>query len=210
LLTELRFGPRTNIEITTPFGANNNSIPGQLGKWTGGASDFAIEFKRRVYTNRRTRTLIAAASEFNFPTGSVAKNTGAGVFYPEPFVSIEQLLPKRFYVFNQTGGRLPVSKVVPRRLFLRYGAGKSFSTEGGHGRTISPMVELLGTKVYQAGGRISWDYVPQMQVTLSKRQHLKLNVGVRMPINNFDNRSKTVAFYLLWDWFDGGLFQGWK
>src|SRR5262245_30805762 len=125
LLTEVRFGARTNIEITTPLSANNTSIASQPGKWTGGAGDFAIEFKRRVYTNARTKTLIAAASEFNFPTGSTSKGTGLGVFYPEPFISIEQLFPKRFYFFSQHGGRLPVSSVVPRQLFLRYGAGKS-------------------------------------------------------------------------------------
>ena len=104
----------------------------------------------------------------------------------------------------------PVSSVVPRRLFLRYGAGKSFSTDSGLGRTISPMVEFLGTREYVEDGRFAWDVVPQLQVTLSKRQHLRVNVGVRVPMNNYDNRSKQVAFSLLWDWFDGGLFEGWR
>ena len=49
-----------------------------------------------------------------------------------------------------------------------------------------------------------------MQVTLSKRGHTSASGGVQFPLNERADRGKKVAFYLLWDWFDGGLFTGWK
>jgi len=51
--------------------------------------------------------------------------------------------------------------------------------------------------------------VPQFQVTLSTRQHVRVNVGIRQPINNRDDRSTQLVFYALWDFFDGGLREGW-
>ena len=48
-----------------------------------------------------------------------------------------------------------------------------------------------------------------MQVSLSKRQHILASAGVRMPVNNTAGRNTQVVFYVLWDWFDGGLRDGW-
>jgi hypothetical protein len=48
-----------------------------------------------------------------------------------------------------------------------------------------------------------------MQVTLNKRQHLMINVGVRVPLSDRTGRRTQVIGYFLWDWFDGGLRDGW-
>ena len=55
-----------------------------------------------------------------------------------------------------------------------------------------------------------WDVVPQMQVTLSKLQHVMVAGGVRIPLTERDGRSTQALVYLLWDWFDGGFFEFWK
>ena len=47
-------------------------------------------------------------------------------------------------------------------------------------------------------------------MSLSKLQHVLLSVGVRVPINEREERKPQLLTYLLWDWFDGGLFQFWK
>ena len=59
-------------------------------------------------------------------------------------------------------------------------------------------------------GTAEWDVVPQMQVSLSKLQHVLMSVGVRLPVNEREERKPQLLTYLLWDWFDGGLFQFWK
>jgi hypothetical protein len=70
------------------------------------------------------------------------------------------------------------------------------------------MTEVLIAK--PEGGATEWDVVPQMQVSLSKLHHILLDVGVRVPLNERDERKPEVLTYFLWDWFDGGLFQFWK
>ena len=34
--------------------------------------------------------------------------------------------------------------------------------------------------------------------------------GIRIPLNDREGRSPQVLTYFLWDWFDGGLFEGWE
>jgi hypothetical protein len=49
-----------------------------------------------------------------------------------------------------------------------------------------------------------------MQVTLNQRQHLMINAGVRIPLTGRDEgRRAQFVTYFLWDWFDGGLRDGW-
>ena len=60
------------------------------------------------------------------------------------------------------------------------------------------------------GGAAEWDVVPQMQVSLSKLQHVLVSVGGRVPLNERQDRKPEILTYFLWDWFDGGLFQFWK
>jgi hypothetical protein len=71
------------------------------------------------------------------------------------------------------------------------------------------MLELLGGRDLVSGADTRWDAVPQFQVTLNTRQHVMLNVGIRTPLNDTDDRDTKLVAYLLWDWFDGGLFDGW-
>jgi hypothetical protein len=70
------------------------------------------------------------------------------------------------------------------------------------------MIEVLG-KAEIESGEVDWDLLPQVQVSLNKRQHVLANVGVRFPVNDVEARDTQILFYVLWDWFDGGLLDGW-
>jgi hypothetical protein len=72
------------------------------------------------------------------------------------------------------------------------------------------MVEFLADRNLKDGAKTNWDVLPEMQVTLSPRQHVRLDIGVRNPVTNTAGRDKQVVFYVLWDWADGKLFEGWK
>jgi hypothetical protein len=72
------------------------------------------------------------------------------------------------------------------------------------------MIELLGARDLEAGAATHWDLLPQMQVSLSRRQHILINAGVRIPVNDRAGRPTQVLTYFLWDWFDGGLLDGWR
>jgi hypothetical protein len=51
--------------------------------------------------------------------------------------------------------------------------------------------------------------MPEMQVTLSARQHIRADLGYSIPTVNTAGRSPQVMFYVLWDWQDGKLTEGW-
>jgi hypothetical protein len=71
------------------------------------------------------------------------------------------------------------------------------------------MVEFLAGRELSDGESTAWDIVPQLQVSLSQRQHILLNAGVRVPLTSRGERDVQVLAYFLWDWFDGGLLEGW-
>jgi hypothetical protein len=72
------------------------------------------------------------------------------------------------------------------------------------------MIELLSDRDLADGAKTNLDLLPQFQVTLNRRQHIRVSAGLQLPVNNTTGRSKQVVFYFLWDWFDGGLQDGWK
>ena len=92
--------------------------------------------------------------------------------------------------------------------FLRASVGTTLAQDAGFGRSWSPQVELLWARAF--GGSPEWDAVPQVQVSLSKLQHVLVAAGVRVPLNERDTRHPRVLAYLLWDWFDGSFFDFWK
>ena len=100
--------------------------------------------------------------------------------------------------------------IAPRAAFLRTVIGKSVTQNGGLGRLWSPMLEAITDRNFEKGAVTNFDLVPQFQVTLRKRQHVRANVGWRFPVNNTAGRDSSLVFYLLWDWFDGGLREGWR
>jgi hypothetical protein len=69
-------------------------------------------------------------------------------------------------------------------------------------------VELLWAKAED--GDAEWDLVPQVQVTLSKLQHVMISTGVRIPLTDRDARPTQFLVYTLWDWFDGSPFDFWR
>ena len=71
------------------------------------------------------------------------------------------------------------------------------------------MIELMGARERVGGAKTDWDIVPQFQVTLNQRQHVTANAGFRLPVSNRSTREVEFVFYLLWDWFDGGVREGW-
>jgi hypothetical protein len=135
---------------------------------------------------------------------------GKGVTVLEGFASYGQILPKDTFLQFQSGIEVPThSDSAAKAAYWRTVLGKTFVADQGHGRLWSPMVELLADRELVSGEPTNWDVVPQFQVTLSARQHIRASAGVRIPVNNTAARSPQLVLYLLWDWFDGGLRSGW-
>ena len=201
---ERRFGPRNQVEMVVPLAFAERSP----GDWTGGIGDIAFAFKRALLHSLPRGSILSGGLELIVPTGSTERGIGSGTTVIEPFAAFGQILPSDAFVQVQVGGEFPFDRDRPTEAFWRTVVGRTF-TQGEFGRAWSPMVEILGARELTAGTTSHWDLVPQMQITLSRRQHIMLNAGVRVPINERQGRSTQVMTYLLWDWFDGGLFSGW-
>jgi hypothetical protein len=98
---------------------------------------------------------------------------------------------------------------VPRTAFLRAALGKSFAERDGYGRLWSPMLEITGERDLEDRARTQWDVIPELQVTLSDRQHVRASLGFRIPFTQTADRPRQIMLYVLWDWLDGGLREGW-
>jgi hypothetical protein len=207
LLYERRIGPRSQVELAVPLDLQQD---GARGPWSRGLGDVAVAFKHALVHSLDTGTIFSAVGELVLPTGKESAGLGKGFTVLEPFVALGQILPADGFVQVQAGLELPVDRDrAGDEAFWRVVLGKSF-TQGRFGRSWSPMVEFLGAREIEAGAPSVWDVVPQVQVTLSRRQHIMLNVGVRLPVNERSGRTTRVLTYLLWDWYDGGLFEGWR
>jgi hypothetical protein len=204
LIFEKRFGARNQIEIVVPFGWQKSA-----GDWSSGIGDLAVGLKRALCHNAEHGSILSATAEVILPTGDEDNGFGKGVTIFEPFITYGQILPADFFFQSQVGVELPSDRdKADNEAFVRLNLGRSFAFRE-VGRTWSPMIGLLAARELVSGESISWDLVPQVQVTLNTRQHIRFNIGVRTPLNDSSNRDTKVMLYLLWDWFDGGLFEGW-
>jgi hypothetical protein len=208
LVYERRLGPRNQMEVVVPF-TFGNGLTGTNGSWRGGVGDLTLGMKRAVAHSLARGTIFSAAGEIILPIGDEALGLSKGTAVFEPFVSFGQILPADGFVQAQAGIELPFDRdVATEEAFWRLAVGRSFSQRR-WGRTWSPMVELLAARELASGHATQWDVAPQMQVTLSTRQHIMASGGVRVPINEREGRHPQILVYLLWDWFDGPLFGGW-
>jgi hypothetical protein len=202
LVYEQRFGARNQLEVALPFSAIRHA-----GDWTGGFGDLSIAGKRVLAHSLERGAILSVSTELIVPTGE--DRIGGGVTRIEPFVAFGQLLPADRFIQAQAGIELSTHRArAPHEAFWRVAFGQSFSQQR-FGRTWSPALEILGARELESGQPIAWDVVPQMQVTLSRRQHIAFSGGVRLPVNQRESRHPQIVMYLLWDWADGGLRSGW-
>jgi mono/diheme cytochrome c family protein len=212
LIYEKRFGSQTQIEIVVPFGwqeVGGSDAPPVPDRWEGGIGDLAIGLKRVLFHDLGMGTITSFTLETILPTGNEGTGFGKGYTVFEPFLTLGQLLPGDAFVQVQTGVELPTDQDLGENEGLfRAAVGRTFTVGGEWGRAISPMLEFLGAKELE-GGAATWDIMPEVHFTLNQRQHVMANVGVRFPLTEREGRKPQIMFLLLWDWFDGGLLEGW-
>lgn len=205
IIHEQRIGVRNQLEVSVPIEFQH---PDRV--WYGGFGDATLGLKRVLFSSLETGTIFSLQGEIAFPTGNLRKALGSGVTTFGTFASFGQLLPGRTFFQFQGGADRPTNtKIAPTDVFGRFAFGKSFHQGQGYGRMWSPMVEMVAQRDLETGAKTAWDVVPEMQVTLSKRQHIRAAAGVRIPATETAGRAVQVMVYVLWDWQDGKLNEGW-
>ncbi|MBM3818830.1 MAG: cytochrome c [Acidimicrobiia bacterium] len=202
LLYERRLGARTQFEVIVPFVSHDTG-----GQWRSGLGDVGAAVKRVLVHSRQRGSIFSVTGEVVFPTGKESEGLGSGVAVFEPFLAFGQILPADAFLQVQAGAELP--RRGAKEAFWRAALGRTI-VSGRFGRSWSPIVELLAAREMESGARVEWDAVPQMQVSLSKRQHVLISAGVRVPVTGRSARGAQLMTYVLWDWFDGGIRDGWR
>jgi hypothetical protein len=204
---EQRFGIWNQIEVSVPFSV----MHAPSGTASSGLGDIGLGVKRVLFSSVRTGSIGSVQGEVILPTGNKATGLGSGVTVFEVFGAFGQRLPSEGFIQAQVGTELPTDTTgTARAVYGRVAIGKIQREDHRLGRLWAPMLEVLTNRELKSGGATNVDLVPQMQVTLSRRQHIRANLGVQTPVNHTAGRPVQVVFYLLWDWFDGRLVEGWK
>jgi hypothetical protein len=208
-----RIGARHQLEAAIPVGVQQvDRDPAEDStrlEWGAGAGDLVGAWKSVLWHCLRAGTIGSATLDVFFPTGDKEDDFSEGIFMFEPAMAIAQLIPYVGFIQLQGGAELSTdTEKVPHGVFWRGAFGHTFR-RGGFGRSWSPMVEILGATELEDGAAVEWDIVPQLQVALSKRQHVRFGAGVLLPLTDFTERQLELQAYLIWDWYDGGFFEGW-
>ena len=74
--------------------------------------------------------------------------------------------------------------------------GQALAPDHMLGRLFSPMVDVRASRDFKPGASTDWDVLPEMQITVSRRQHVRLGFGYRSPFTNTDglNTAGSVLF----------------
>jgi len=204
---ERRLSAKNQIEILVPFAvAHDQSSTAQRGV---GDTEFGV--KHVLFSNPQSGSIVSVLGVVTVPVGNSDKGLGTGTTVFEADVTFGQLFPGSAFLQGQAGLEQGANRdLAPRAGFIRLAGGKSFRAGRGLGRMWSPMLELIANRDFVTGGSTDVDLIAEVQVTLSQRQHVRGLVGLQLPMTNRSGRPKQVGFYLLWDWFDGSLFSGWR
>ena len=205
IIHEQRFGVHNQIEVDVPVQFQN-----QNQTWYGGVGDVTLGVKREMWSSLRSGSILSLFGGVVLPTGNRSRGFGSGTTTFETFAAFDQLFRTNTFIQFQVGAELPRhTDIAPQSLFWRAALGQSFAANHGLGRLWSPMVEFVADRDLVTGAKTNWDVVPEMQVTISRRQHIRASVGFSQPFANTTGRQSQVMFYLLWDWADGKLTEGW-
>lgn len=206
VIHEQTFAGRNQLEVDVPV-----NYADQNHNWTAGTGDITIGLKRELFASSRTGSILSVQGGVLLPTGDLQRGFGAGTTTFEPFVAFDQLFKTNTFLQFQMGGEVTMdTSKTPRSMFFRTALGQSLAPDHGLGRLFSPMVEILGTRDFADGAMTDLDVLPQMQVTISRRQHIRGDIGVRAPFTDTQGRRPQVVFYVLWDWAEGMFWEGWR
>ncbi|MGD9020961.1 MAG: cytochrome c [Lysobacterales bacterium] len=82
-------------------------------------------------------------------------------------------------------------------------------------KSVFPALEVIAEVPFERGtgpgkkSAVQVSVLPQVRIGLNKRGHVALNVGAELPLNDTERYDWRGYVYLIWDFADGGFFEGW-
>ena len=205
---ERRFGARSQFEVAVPLddaGERGQAVAARPGRRGGGRQARALPQPARG-------SIVSVGGEVVLPTGKESEGLGGG---DDDIRAVRVRRPDACaatrFLQAQAGAELPrLRERREREAFWRGVVGTTF-VQGGFGRSWSPMLELAARA--RARGR--------QPVAVGRRA---ADAGIAQQAAAHPDQRRASAFrsasatsgtrrcstYLLWDWFDGGLRDGWR
>jgi len=205
-LWEQRFGTRNQMELSIPV--QRVDLGGTDG-WITGAGDLAVGVKHVLKHSRENGSILSIGGEYLFAIGDEQRGLGAGSDIFESYLAYGKLLGDSSFVQLQATAEYPIETEFADEYGIRAAFGRTLTFGSPYGRLWTPMLEVTGKREDESGADTEWDIVPQIQISLSQRQHVMVGTGLRVPVTQKADRDTEFVFYLLWDWFDGGVREGW-
>jgi mono/diheme cytochrome c family protein len=205
IIHEQRVGKKNQIEVDVPI-----EFADQNRTWYGGIGDATLGLKRVLFSSLSKGSILALQGSVLVPSGSRVRGFGSGTTTFETFAAYDQLFRTNTFVQTQFGADLPRhTDLASQSIFFNTAVGQIIGADHGLGRAWTPMMEFIADRDLVDLAKTNWDVLPQLQVTISHRQHIRGDLGLRVPVTNTSGRALQIQFYLLWDWQDGKLTEGW-
>lgn len=205
-LWEQRFGTRNQMEISIPV---QRVDLGDDEGWVNGAGDLAVGVKHVLRHGTDKGAILSVGGEYVLATGDEQRGLGKGSDVFETYLAWGKILPNDSFIQLQGIAEFPTDSAFDDELVFRAATGRTLTFGNPYGRAFTPMIEVQGKWEDSPGADAEWDVAPQIQITLNTRQHVMASAGLRIPVTDRTSRDVAFVFYLLWDWFDGGVREGW-
>ena len=163
--------------------------------------------KHVVYENAATQFITSVGALVAIKT---EETTASNEFIP--YIAAAKRLTKTVTLQGTARSTLPFDKFSNGNVEL---SGVAHWSPSLWPRSINPGLELVASFPIDRGTGASrksfsqLSLIPQAQIGLNKRGHVMLNLGAEIPLNDTDRYDYRGYAYLIWDFADGGLFEGW-
>lgn len=213
---ERRFGSRSQIEVVVPYslrrrgGGHDGGDEHSADGVERGIGDVVLAVKHALFHDLARGTIVSMMGGVVLPAGDRGAGPGAPGSEVEASMALGQILPGDAFLQAQAGAAVPLYDHGASEGFGRILVGGT-RTRGKWGRAWSPMLEVQARRALESGSETRIDLVPQIQVSLNRRQHVLANVGVLIPAGReaAERPPPRLLAYILLDWFDGGFLEGW-
>ncbi len=196
---EKRFGARGMVEVALPIAYN---AP-RGGAATGGAGDLTLAYKHVMLASQQYGAIAALSLGLVLPTGDRDRGLGDGTVGLGPSFRAGKTLGP-FVLQGEIKAVLPADvDKAPRRLLYR--AALQFPLSPLKSGWVPALEFEADTKVEGQAPDV-YSLAPMLYKGLSKRGHVALAVGAKIPVAGAQAFDYQINAFLLWEYLDGGLW----
>jgi len=196
---EKRLGARGMMEATVPFVYNDP----RGSTTTGGVGDFTLAYKYLLLASQRYGAVAAFSLDLVLPTGDHDRGLGDGTVGLGPSLRAGKTLGP-FVLQTEIKAELPIDvNRAPRRLLYRAALQFPLSPLK---RAWVPGLEFEADTKVEGQARASYYLAPTLLKGLTRRGHVSMAIGAKIPVAGHRAFDYQIGAFLLWEYMDGGLW----